>query len=526
MTLVCSRLNAQRFLCTVIKLTWPLEISLTAFLDKLQLASYEYAALEEHHAKLKTRHDDLRELCLAYRDVISGYSSYEEQTIGMEQLRAEAGREGMRAKALEADVLKPIIREAGGLQALVSQMQSIRSLIAKAGGLAELEELVSDTALLQISVDEVGGLQGLHNLIIEAEHLRAEQHAYLAAKAKMEGSEGLIAKAAKYDRLMQVFNELQVKQDYVHPVATAKINPARASRIASTPLEDDPFRDLYEAPPVRQPSKKTGSNDIPLGSTHARLQPPSQAYERPRVKRQLELQTELQDIVAKRPRVDVGRASTLLQRSMTPFLVDRPAQARSRQIPELEQAHSQESEQKTVVKLEECCSTETQSLRPNSRQLSTLPILTPTAKEIALPKSVFVGRYPIALWTGANNPYATESPGEMKKAEHIPKGLGNFLANELSKHITESLTPLWNAMPPNKDTCVLRYLLDGHRPSGNPQERRACRICSSVWVRCHRPCALLLLVDGARTIVFMPLRDGIYKDTDWREKNYWVMNAE
>jgi hypothetical protein len=81
-------------------------------------------------------------------------------------------------------------------------------------------------------------------------------------------------------------------------------------------------------------------------------------------------------------------------------------------------------------------------------------------------------------------------------------------------------------MPPNDDTCVLRYLLDGHRPSGQPQELRVCRTCCSRWVRHNRPCALLQVIDGVRTVVFVPLREALRRGVDWTEEAYWVKDTK
>jgi hypothetical protein len=284
----------------------------------LELASYEYTDLEVCHKKLTEQYRDIRTLCSTYDDVIHGYALREEQTASIEQLRTEAGREGLRAKALEADVLRPIVRESGGLQALMSLVQSVQSLVQQAGGLRELEELVSDAQLLRASVSKVGGLEGLGNLVNQVNVLRSKEQECLDLRDKMNDLDAFARKAAKYDKLMQAFTEIQntpinvaqARPDRTEvsmaPVALPAINPARASRITSTPLQEDPDRDLYEAPPLCKSYKKTGSNDIPLGR--------SRGPDWGRLKRKLSDAPPAD--VAKRPRVDIGRASVLVQTSL------------------------------------------------------------------------------------------------------------------------------------------------------------------------------------------------------------------
>ncbi|KAJ6203459.1 hypothetical protein J3E72DRAFT_401976 [Bipolaris maydis] len=495
---------------------------------QLQLASYEYETLEQRYRNLVTRHEELSKLCSAYRDVICGFSTGEEQAPSIEQLRAEAGREGMRAKALEADVLKPIIREAGGLQALVSQMQSVRSLIERTGSLPELEELVSAVNLFRVGLDKVGGLQGLYGLMAEVKDLREQQLAFRETKARVDCPNGLAAKAAKYDSLMQAFSAVQATEEHTAPAGTATINPARATLIASVPLEMDPYRDLYEAPRVEKPRNKTGSNNIPLGPARAHGRTTSQIDEQPSLKR--EPLENMEEIISKRPRVDLERFSTQIKRSMPSFHIQKPSLHiqnssfdRHKQPTEHEVPRSQS---KPTVKPEDLYRTEIQSLRTHNQQPEISPLLAVATESINLPKSMMVGRYPIALWTGDADPHAPERPGQMKKSGAIPGELGRFLASEISKYITGAVGQLLDTMPPNRDTCILRYILDGHRPSGQPQTRKACPLCSSTWVKHHRPCALLLEVDGVRTVVFMPL-PGIPGDhTYWTEKNHWVKGTE
>lgn len=258
---------------------------------QLRLASYEYDGLQQRHHKLQLRHEELYKLCLAYRDVICGFSSSEEQSVSIDQLRAEAGRKGMRAKALEADVLKPIIREAGGLHALMSRMESMRPLIEIVGGPQGLEDLIPD-------LEEVGGSQGLHKLIGEAKMLREQQL-------------GLAAKAAKYDKLVQTFNDMKALLEPTAPAETTTMNPARASLIASMPLENDPHRDLYEPPPVEKPRNKTGSNNIPLGPPRVREQPAIRLSTQPWLKRE-QIDDTREEMVSKRSRIELELDSAVM----------------------------------------------------------------------------------------------------------------------------------------------------------------------------------------------------------------------
>jgi hypothetical protein len=483
------------------RLSSPVKQSLT-YPDELQLASYEYAALEERHRKLADQHSDLLKLCSAYNEVIHGHSSHDEQYLSIDELRAEAGHEGLRGKALEANVLQPRIREAGGLQALVSQLQSVRSLISQAGSLKELEELVYDTRLLQISVDEVGGLQGLHNLISEAESLRLKHQEDAKLRRTLDGPNGLIAKAAKYDMLMQAVTDIQntpVAPAATHPASAMRmtstplrdkrpvaplalvttaalgtINPARASRIGSAPPRDDPDRDLYEPLPPVQPRNKTGSNREPLGPPPLTGRSTTGHLEHGRLKREPSEDLGAQATVTKRPRLNTDWQTRFDQLAHTPW----------------NQLRNQ----------------------TNNRPGSTL-------------QAINVARYPIALWTGtADTTLFPWSPTQLMTAECIPEALGKYLAGELTKYINDTNVHLWNAMAPNTDTCVLRYLLDGHRPSGQPQERRACRICTSAWVNKPRPCALLQEVAGLRMLVVLPLREGMVgSKKNWQNSGHYML---
>lgn len=562
----------------------------------MELATYEYAALEEHHCKLWVQHHELRKLASAYNDVIEGLSSYDDQSASTGQLRAEAGHEGLRAKALEADVLRPIIREAGGPQ--------------------ELEKLVTEAHMLRSKVNEVGGLEALKSLHSEVALLRSKQQEHAESRYKMDEATGLRAKAFKYDKLMLAIDEIRKapidlaseQVDSMHtgkgptepkysvpggssrieprdssietlPLSTATINPARASRISATPIETDPDRDLYEATPLVTQGRryKTGSNDIPLGPSHGPGRQTVQAYERATLKRRQH--DEFPTNTMKRPRIDLGRASALVQASLvdkstlskhdamqydwmrvrvsdtqnirpianierqvsvnqlreSPSVASTPVptamlytvSAESRQMSNSQvsgssgQMSSSSSNHPSRLPMVKTENTEYDQVR---RYPMTVPTIEGSNVQHAL--TVLVWRYPIAVWIGASSPYAPAAPGDMKKAEQISDELGNFLVNELAKYISASNVHLLNAMPPNRDTCVFRYVVDGHRPSGQPQERRACRICSSAWVRDHRPCALLHEIDGIKTIVFLPLRDALRRNVSWHEKRHWVMQAQ
>lgn len=65
--------------------------------DDLELSLYEYAALEERYRTLSGQHRELRKLAQAYDEIIRGSSGYVEDAASIEQLRADAGREGLRA---------------------------------------------------------------------------------------------------------------------------------------------------------------------------------------------------------------------------------------------------------------------------------------------------------------------------------------------------------------------------------------------------------------------------------------------
>lgn len=314
----------------------------------MRFATCGYAALQESYRKLADQHRELNHLCAAYVEVIGGSLPGKGQTASIDQIWAEAGREGLRSRALEADVLKPIIREAGGLQALVSQTQSMQSLIKKTGGLLELESLVSQALKIRGKLGEVGGLQSFSHLVSDLSLLQTNEQKQAELRCNLDGPNGLMTKATRYDMLEQAFTEFQTasahtvcqqeapentrvastgvphrapKESTQHEPhdntssisnAVATINPERASRMSATLIEDDPDRDLYEATPfVTKPLNKTGSNNVPLG----RHQPIPQFSDMKNTQKNLgqKGKNNLQANAKKRPRIDVGRAAALIQ---------------------------------------------------------------------------------------------------------------------------------------------------------------------------------------------------------------------
>lgn len=268
------------------------------------MTTYEYLSLQDRLKRLERQYSELQDLATAYSEVIRGFPPTEGLAVSIDQLQAEAGRNGLRAKALEADMLRPLIREAGGLQALITQTHTVKTLIEKAGGLQELEQFVSDLRTIRDTLDELRGSQGLGSLASEVRQLLTIKQEYAELKSQVNGTSSLRAKAARYDRLMQAFTDVQAdipyqqlntatsKSNSIHPkhnihntiaptnrpptggggstAAPSIMNPARARLISTTPLEADPDRDLYEAtPPVTKPLNKTGSNNTPLGTSQA-----------------------------------------------------------------------------------------------------------------------------------------------------------------------------------------------------------------------------------------------------------------
>ncbi|KAF1916358.1 hypothetical protein BDU57DRAFT_496914 [Ampelomyces quisqualis] len=570
--------------------------------DQLKLSMYEYAALEDRYRTLSGQTSELRKLNMAYHDIILGSSPYHETAPSIEQLRAEAAHGGLRAKAREADAFRPFIRDAGGLQALTSQYASIQSLIEQVGGLEELKELITDEQMIRLRVSEVGGLPGLDHLVAQINFLRAEQREYTELKVMVDSPDGLRAKALKYDMLQEAFAAInrtqagsagmaQVTTPSVsltvpvqdHPViseAVAAMNPARAHLLNLAPRPQDPDRDLYEPKPLIKSSKRmTGSNDVPLGRVRAASRPVDQGQSTASNKRQHETEPEAHP--AKRPRVDIGRASALIQATLvsskmgslpTQSIPSRPKAMTGYRIqhhdsdcggeiirkPSVENSFKQrveavqhDSSKRIGGEAVDIKSDEVDPVRDDrssvesllglvdnfGQQVSTIEHTNETQHANPKPATAtrsstqsnamaLIGGYPIALWIGISNP-VNPNPAKLIKSADIPSELTYFLVTEMKKYITSSDSKIWSswkAMRPNPDTCVLRFVLDGHRPSGLPQERRVCRQCYFAGKH-GRPCALLLEIGGVRTIVFMPLNDANRRGIAWTEKRFWIYNT-
>lgn len=296
---------------------------------QLQLSTFEYSSLEDRFRKLQRQHGDLQDLASAYSEVIHGFSALNSTTVSINQLQVEAGREGLRAKALENDVVRLLVREAGGLQPLTSQVRTIRALIDKAGGPRELEQFVSDLHVIRDTLDELKGSQGLVDLVPVLRDLLVSKHTYAELQSELHGPNGLKARAAKYDKLVQTFTDVQgISSSQQPPICTTAMNPARAQMIAAMPVETDPDRDLYEAKaPVAMPNNKTGSNNTPLGVSQWQ----------PALKRKRS-ESSASGALAKRPRIDLGRASALVQASSPALINESVTRASSHSKPIEDQA--------------------------------------------------------------------------------------------------------------------------------------------------------------------------------------------
>jgi hypothetical protein len=357
------------------------------------------------------------------------------------------------------------------------------------------------------------------------------------------------------------------------------INPARAQLLISAPDRFDPDRHLYEPraePPARNLSTKVDNvNNLPLGLRRTDRPSEELNYADPPKKRKHEVDTQM--FAAKRPRLDIGRASVLVQGTLAASGTEdstnvfhpypKPSLSRSmadyshksdkplRSTETHEQNHKQhvDSVQDQVSKLvksrgeletfnttldrvdrssiesllgrvdriqRQAVKTETTSDDPRAICTKVVPTTRPDTEAAA---RVLIGGCSIALWVGVSNIGSFNSENLIKD-DQIPYALAIFLFTEMKKYMNDANAKVWNDMTPNRDTCVLQYLIDGHRLSGLPQERRACRACSSTWVGHHRPCALLQEIDGVRTLVFMPLRDALRRGIAWTEERYWLLD--
>ncbi|KAF2134383.1 hypothetical protein P153DRAFT_391726 [Dothidotthia symphoricarpi CBS 119687] len=569
----------------------------TSLCHDLQLSTYEYATLEDRYGKLWSRHLELRKTASAYDDIIRGFPSHEGQTVSIDQLQSEAGREGLRAKALEADILRPTIREAGGLQALVSQANLVNSLIEQAGGLQKLVESLSETHTLRKKVEDMA----------ETSRHESQQHTSLMCELAE-----VRTKAQKYEKLQQAFATIQKEpadshskqQGLAYPSLTVgrdmnqsrkasmlassqstrsnassvsiTMNPERARLLSGASFDSGFGRDLHNTspPPVFQPERKTGANSVPL---RAPLGLPWRAdlnYGRLNAKRKEP--GEASGNVAKRPRLNVERASAMVHGSLAG-----QAQPNTNNFDSLLKQHSRipgntpethARVDKLAFQLLPMAWPISMSLPvlmsqkvgvasdikpggwivehvPRVHTITTEPIQTTSTEEtnvkleegeledddqkpqiMALSKcqlsvqaAMGLKRYPIAFFHGAPDPKQGICKG--LKAGNIPSHVADFLANELSKFISNSNVHLWNSMPPNKNICILSYLIDGHRPSDQPQPRRACSVCSSEDQQ-PRPCAMLQDFFGARIVIFLPLHEKQRNKIGCKDRGFWVLGAQ
>jgi hypothetical protein len=202
----------------------------------------------------------------------------------------------------------------------------------------------------------------LSHLVSQANRQRSEQHDHAKLKASIDGPDGMRAKALKHDMLQQAFAAIQrgpaaeqaqancfgsltenttaagpPRRDSASVNTTAAVikstapvhsstpsaggapvmNPARARLLSAAPSDRDPDRDLYEAPPPpRQPSTRTGSNDVPLGKPRPGWGSSIEHDSSGGGPKRLRHEDETQSYPAKRPRVDVGRAAAMVQSSL------------------------------------------------------------------------------------------------------------------------------------------------------------------------------------------------------------------
>jgi hypothetical protein len=131
-----------------------------------------------------------------------------------------------------------------------------------------------------------------------------------------------------------------------------------------------------------------------------------------------------------------------------------------------------------------------------------------------------LGGYPMALWIEGGGPTVFDTK-RLIKADGIPANLEHYLFNRMKTFLASSKANTWGTMAANTSTCVLGYMVNGKKVMGLPTLLRACKWCSSTP---HRPCALLMSVDGVDTVVFMPLPDAHRRNIGWKDTRFWTMH--
>ncbi|KAF2848199.1 hypothetical protein T440DRAFT_172471 [Plenodomus tracheiphilus IPT5] len=295
------------------------------------------------------------------------------------------------------------------------------------------------------------------------------------------------------------------------------------NRISVPAPKNDPDRDLYEAPPPGPKNtswKKTGSNDIPLGKPRAPRHAISQSHGQATLKRRHD---DGPPDNRKRPRLNLGRASALVQASLTDEVRSVVADAYSVAATDARVAVSESG--RPMIKLEEVdhSSIRTPTTRAPSMgcpepsrknddqvfgvarqvlptRLSDLPTFaTQGSKAIQQKQTVAPSftHFPLAIWVGTESPSEFSLSADLKKAAQIPSDLAAFLLRELTKHVSESRMYLFNAVELSASTCILSYLVEGTKPrKGTPRARIVCAQC---YIH-HRPCALLQWVGGVKPL--------------------------
>jgi hypothetical protein len=122
-------------------------------------------------------------------DIIEGTSAEETESPSILQLRNEAGLQGLRFKAKEAD--------------------DLRIFVTAAGGLDVLKDKLSLTAYVQPLVETVGGPYALNALVSGMYVTRPLEEQYNALKDEVEKGSGLRAKAARYDAIKGTFMAIE-----------------------------------------------------------------------------------------------------------------------------------------------------------------------------------------------------------------------------------------------------------------------------------------------------------------------------